>query len=108
MSRYRNVTLVAADVMYVTGILTLVAISRNIRFATVKALPNRNISTLVKGIKAVATVYKRASFLITMTLMNGEFEPMRGDLADLGIGPVPSMKQQGMSTLVRSSDLSIR
>jgi hypothetical protein len=48
-----------------------------------EALPNRNISTLVKGIKAVATVYKRASFRITTTLMDGEFKPMRGDLADL-------------------------
>jgi hypothetical protein len=84
MSRYRNVTL-ANDVMYVNGIPMLVTISRSIRFATVEALPNRNISTLVKGIKAVATVYKRASFRITTTLMDGELEPMRGDLADLGI-----------------------
>jgi hypothetical protein len=81
MSRYRNVTL-AADVMYVNGIPMLVTISRNLRFATVEALPNRNITTLVKGIKAVATVYKRASFSISTTLMDGEFEPMRGDLAD--------------------------
>jgi hypothetical protein len=62
MSRYRNVTL-AADVMYVNGIPMLVTISRNLRFTTVEALPNRNITTLVKGIKAVATVYKRASQL---------------------------------------------
>jgi hypothetical protein len=84
MSRYRNVTL-AADVMYVNGIPMLVSISRNIRFATVEALPNRNISTLVKGVKAIATVYKRAGFQITTTLMDGEFESMRGDLADIGI-----------------------
>jgi hypothetical protein len=63
----------------------LVTISRNLRFTTVEALPNRNITMLVKGIKAVATVYKRASFHITTTLMDGEFEPMRRDLADLGI-----------------------
>jgi hypothetical protein len=84
MSRYRNVTL-AVDVMYVNGIPMLVTISRNIRFATVEALPNRNILTLVKGIKSVATVYKRAGFRITTTLMDGEFEAMRGDLADLEI-----------------------
>jgi hypothetical protein len=84
MSRYRNVTL-AADVMYVNGIPMLVTISRNLRFATVEALPNRNITTLVKGIKAVATVYRRASFTILATLMDGELEAMRGDLADLGI-----------------------
>jgi hypothetical protein len=84
MSRYRNVTL-AADLMYVNGIPMLVTISRNVRFVTVEALPNRNIPTLVNGIKAVATIYKRAGFRITTALMDGEFEPMRGDLADLGI-----------------------
>jgi hypothetical protein len=82
MSRYPNVTL-AADVMHVNGIPMLVTISRNIRFATIEALPNRNIPTLLKGIKSVATVYKRAGFRITTTLMDGEFEAMRGDLADL-------------------------
>jgi hypothetical protein len=59
--------------------------SRNIRFATVEALPNRKIETLANGIKAVATIYKRASFKITTALMDGEFEPMQGKLADLGI-----------------------
>jgi hypothetical protein len=71
--------------MYVNGIPMLVTISRNIRFITVEALPNRNIPTLVNGVKAVATIYKRAGFRITTTLMDSEFEPMRGDLADLGI-----------------------
>jgi hypothetical protein len=84
MSRYRHVTL-AADIMYVNGIPMLVTISRNIRFVTVEALPNRNIATLVNGIKAVVKIYKRACFNVTTTLMDGEFEPMRGDLADAGI-----------------------
>jgi hypothetical protein len=84
MSRYRNVTL-AADVMHVNGIPMLVTISRNIRFATVEPIPNRNITTLVSGIKSVATIYKRAGFHITAAKMDGEFEPMRGNLADLGI-----------------------
>jgi hypothetical protein len=84
MSRYRNVTL-AADVMHVNGIPMLITISRNIRYGTVEALPNRHIGMLVSGIKSVATVYKHVGFHITMALMDGEFEPMRGDLADLGI-----------------------
>jgi hypothetical protein len=71
--------------MYVSGIPMLVTISLNIHFITVEALPNRNISTLVNGIKAVATIYKCASFHVMTTLMDGEFDPMRGDLADLGI-----------------------
>jgi hypothetical protein len=71
--------------MHINGIPMLVTISRNIRFVMVEALPNRNIPTLVKGIKSVATVYKRAGFHITTALMDGEFEAMRGNLADLEI-----------------------
>ena len=84
MSRYCNVTL-AADVMHVNRIPMLVTVSKNIRFATIEALPNRNIPTLVKEIKSVATVYRRAGFRIMTAKMDGEFEAMRGDLADLGI-----------------------
>jgi hypothetical protein len=40
---------------------------------------------LVNGIKAVATIYQRASFKISTTLMDGEFEPKCGELADLGV-----------------------
>jgi hypothetical protein len=61
----------------------LVMVSRNIHFATVKALPNQNIKTLVSAIKNVVTVYRRASFIVTTTLMDGEFEPMQGNLADM-------------------------
>jgi hypothetical protein len=84
MSRYRNITL-AVDVMHVNGTPMLITISQNIRFGTIEALPNRNISTLVNGIKLVAMVYNRAGFHITAALMDGEFEAMRGDLADLSI-----------------------
>jgi hypothetical protein len=51
----------------------------------VEALPNRNIGTLVTGIKSVVTVYKHAGFHVTTALMDGEFEAMCGDLADIGI-----------------------
>jgi hypothetical protein len=84
MSRYRAVTL-CVDLMYVNGIPMLVSISRNIRFCTVEAVPNRSGDTLVKGIKNIAAVYKRAGFKIVATLMDGEFEPLRGDLADAEI-----------------------
>jgi hypothetical protein len=84
MSRYHHITL-AADVMFVNGIPMLISTSRNIRFGTVEAIPNHNIPTLVKGITSVGTMYKRAGFRVSTALMDGEFEPMRGDLADLGV-----------------------
>jgi hypothetical protein len=79
--------MLATDVMYVNRIPPmLVMVSRNIHFATVEALPNRNIKTPVNGFKNVVTVYRRASFIITMTLMDGKFEPMQGDLANMSPG----------------------
>jgi hypothetical protein len=56
---------------------------------------------LVKGIKAVATVYKRAGFHITTTLMDGEFEPMRGDLADLGIALNETARDEHVGNIER-------
>ena len=64
----------------------LVTVSRNIRFGTVEALRNRHLPLLINGIKSVATMYCQAGFHIAAAKMDGEFEPMRGDLADLGIG----------------------
>jgi hypothetical protein len=40
---------------------------------------------LVNGIKTVVTIYQRASFKVTTTLMDGKFELMQGKLADLGV-----------------------
>ena len=57
MSRYHNVML-TTDVMYMNGIPMLITISHNIQFGTIEAWHNRNIGTLVNGIKLVATVYK--------------------------------------------------
>ena len=82
MSQYCHITL-AADVMYISRIPMLVTVSCNIRFGTVEALHNRNLPTLIN--KSIATMYRQARFRIVATKMDGEFEPMCGDLADLGI-----------------------
>ena len=42
--------------------------------------------TLVKGIKSVTSMYRWAGFCIATAKMDGKFEAMCGDLADLGIG----------------------
>jgi hypothetical protein len=84
MSRYQNVTL-CIDVMFVNDIPMLVSISRNIRFATIEALPNRTGANLVKAIKSIVQIYRQAGFKVTMALMDGEFDKIRGDLADMGI-----------------------
>lgn len=84
MSRYQFVT-ICADVMYVNGVPFLVTLSRHIRFGTVEALASRRLPMLVSGIKNVLQIYRRAGFQVNQALMDGEFEPMRGDLAELGV-----------------------
>jgi hypothetical protein len=75
MTCYRCVTL-AADVMYVNGIPILVTVTRNIRFATVEVLPNRNIKTLVNAIKNMLTVYR-------LNRMHATKLPMPDDVIEL-------------------------
>jgi hypothetical protein len=84
MSCYRNVT-ICADIMFVNKIPIFLTISRNIRFITVEALPNRTKVNMVKALKSVITIYRRAGFNVMTALMDGEFEHMRGDIAELGV-----------------------
>ena len=39
----------------------------------------------MKCIKGVVTLYRKAGFKVTTTLMDGEFVPLRGGLAELGL-----------------------
>lgn len=82
--QYCAVTL-CGDIMFVNGIAFLVTISRNIKFGTIKAIPNQTMATLLKGIQKVMQLYKCGGFKIVMTLTDGQFEPLRGDLAGWGI-----------------------
>ena len=71
--------------MYMNGIAFLVTVSRHIKFGTVEAIENRQQVTIVSGLKAVTQIYKRAGFRFTLALMDGEFKPMRGELAEIGV-----------------------
>ena len=39
----------------------------------------------MSGLKVVTQLYKRAGFRVTLALMDGKFEPMRGELAEIGV-----------------------
>ena len=49
----------------------------------------------------MATVYRCTSFTISATLMDGEFEAMRGDLADLGIALNETAKDEHVRDIER-------
>jgi septation ring formation regulator EzrA len=61
-------------------------ISRYIRFSTSESLANQSSKTIIKAIKHVKQVYRQRGFRITHMMMDGQFENLRGDLADMQIG----------------------
>ena len=85
LSRYREVT-ICVDIMHVNGIPFLLTISKHIHFGTVEALPNRKLPAIWKAVKGVVRLYQQRGFKVKWALMDNEFEPLRMDLAELGVG----------------------
>ena len=53
---YQNVTL-CIDIMYVNRVAMMISISRNIKFATIEAIPSNKTAILIKGVKAILQIY---------------------------------------------------
>ena len=81
---YSEITL-CVDLMYVNKVPLLVTLSQNIKFGTMEAVPDRKEATLLKCIKGEVTLYRKAGFKVTTALMDGEFVPLHGGLAQLGL-----------------------
>jgi hypothetical protein len=84
MAQYRRVIL-CVDVMKVNKMPFLVTMSRGIKFGTVAWLKNAKANTIMKNITEVHNVYVKRGFLLEILEADGQFEPLRGELADLGI-----------------------
>jgi hypothetical protein len=84
MKKYRNLK-ICIDVMFVNKLSFLITISRNIKCGTVEALKNRKLKELLLAIKSVKRMYILRGFKITSAHVDNEFEPMRGDLQELGM-----------------------
>jgi hypothetical protein len=85
MSRYREVTL-ACDIMYVNKIPFFVSISRHIKFGTAEMLKSESAAQqLMTSIKLVTQTYVTHGFRVTSMMVDGQFEPLQGELAGLGI-----------------------
>ena len=81
---YQEVTL-DCDIMFVNKIPFLMSISRHIRFGTAQHITNQQGTTIFNGIRAIHQVYLQRGFRIRNAFMDGQFEPLRGNLAELGI-----------------------
>jgi hypothetical protein len=80
MNTYQKVTL-SCDIMKVNKIPFFVSI----KFGTVELLTNQKMDTIVTAIKHIQSLYRKRGFKIEFMLLDGEFEPMRGALADMQI-----------------------
>jgi hypothetical protein len=83
MQTYRDVTL-STDVMYVQKIPFLMTISRHIKFGSAGKLDSMESKQLVKHFKVIINLYKQRGFRVHIILADNQFEPIRGDLADMG------------------------
>ena len=84
MSLYRNVT-ASADIMFVNRAPFLMSISEHLRFGTAQHLDNRRVPTIVKAVRAIRRVYLMRGFILSVLKMDGEFEPIRGELAGMHV-----------------------
>jgi len=84
MERYRDVTL-AADIMSINKIWFFVSISHHIKFRTGKMIKNMQSATLLQLVKQIKQLYMQRGFQLIDILMDGQFEPLQGDLAAMGI-----------------------
>jgi hypothetical protein len=84
MAQYQKIVL-CVDVMKVNKMPFLVSISRAIKFGTVAWLKNAKADTIMKHIKDIHSVYVKRGFIVEIVEVDGQFEPLRGQLAAMGI-----------------------
>ena len=73
------------DVMKVNKMPFLVTISRAIKFGTVAFLKNAKIARIMDTIKEVRNVYMKPGFVLEFIEVDGQFKPLRGELAPMDI-----------------------
>ena len=84
MAHYRRIVL-CIDVMKVNKMPFLITMSRAIKFGTVAWLKNAKAMTIMENITNVRNVYVQRGFLLEIVEADGQFEPLRGALADIGV-----------------------
>jgi len=77
--RYKMVT-IGADIMHVNGIMFFVSISRHIKLGVIEAIPNKDMSTILKSMKSVAAIYHNGGFRVRHALMDGAFKSLEESL----------------------------
>jgi hypothetical protein len=84
MAHYIKVVLYV-DVMKVNKMQFILTISRSIKFGTVAWLKNAKADTILKQITDVRNIYIKRGFLVQIVEVDGQFEPLRGALSEMGV-----------------------
>jgi hypothetical protein len=72
--------IMAADVMFVNGMLFVTTLSRKIKFSTIEYVPSRSEPNLIKSLLKIITLYKARGFQHNTALMDQKFEFLRLEL----------------------------
>jgi hypothetical protein len=84
MTHYRHLTL-GGGVMFVNKRPFFMSISRQIRFGTGEMIQNQKSATILAAIKQIKSIYMKRGFKLDHMLMDGQFEPLWAELADISI-----------------------
>jgi len=75
----------SGDIFFVNKIPFFATVSNHIKFTTAEFLKDRKIKTILVAISHVTALYASRGFRITTLMMDGEFAPIRSDLAEMKI-----------------------
>ena len=84
LDRYKNVTL-CCYLMHINGIGFINTTSRHIIFATGSMIKNQKLNNIEDGINQVNKLCLKRGFKITLIHSDSEIEPLRPEMAYLGI-----------------------
>lgn len=83
-SRHSEVTL-CCDIFYLQGLPFSVSISKQIRYASVRFLPDTTAASLATALRADLKMYSDRGFSPTTIHGDGEYHPMRNKLPDTSV-----------------------
>jgi hypothetical protein len=84
VEKYRSVTLVAFDIMFVNKVTFLVTISCHIQFRMADQLTSQKETKVIRALKDVVKLYKARGFNVNSFLADGEFAPLQQHVYDMG------------------------
>jgi hypothetical protein len=91
---HKYVTIVA-DAMFVNGLPFLVTLSRGISLVTIKFLPSRTAKHSANSMECVIRIYRKASFIVQMSMMDMEFKKLRDQLPNVALNTMATQEHVG-------------